>query len=447
MDSRFEPDLIDKFPELGQLMDYVPDRAGSKAVEEVKAPTVAVRSYNSMVDTAHSALLAANLMVNRDTVSRFIASLLAKRFVILTGLAGSGKTKLAQCLSSWLTSEDSGYVVVPVGADWTSSDPILGYPDALNRSKYIRTPALTLILNALSNPGTPHFLILDEMNLSHVERYFAPILSAMESGECIHLHDGVAEGADLSVSVPRQIEVFPKNLFVVGTVNIDETTYLFSPKVLDRANVIEFRVSSSDLAVFMESPTKIDLGRIASSGADFADKFLARATSDVYPTAEVAAKLRIELRMFFDVMYRHGSEFGYRTAFEIGRFVAYSEEFAQQGESLDSAIDSQILQKLLPRIHGARREIEPLLRALGGLCYIEREWIGANENITLANESEVRGRARQASMDEDHNPSRKREDGSFAFQLVDAWHPKSFDKIQRMLVSAEAHGFASYAAA
>ena len=71
------------------------------------------------------------------------------------------------------------------------------------------------------------------MNLSHVERYFADFLSALESGEKIPLHKNI-------VSEIEQEMKLPNNLMVVGTVNVDETTYMFSPKVLDRANVIEF---------------------------------------------------------------------------------------------------------------------------------------------------------------------------------------------------------------
>ena len=101
---------------------------------------------------------------------------------------------------------------------------------------YMKSNALKLILEAgkPENKDKPFFLILDEMNLSHVERYFADFLSAMESKEEIPLHDSEDEKI-----IPQSIEI-PKNLFVIGTVNVDETTYMFSPKVLDRANVIEF---------------------------------------------------------------------------------------------------------------------------------------------------------------------------------------------------------------
>jgi 5-methylcytosine-specific restriction enzyme B len=92
------------------------------------------------------------------------------------------------------------------------------------------------------------------MNLARVEHYFSDFLSAMESGEEIHLHDDpqVEEEED----IPRRIAI-PKNVFVIGTVNVDETTYMFSPKVLDRAFVLEFNdVDFSMTCFFMHSSTR-----------------------------------------------------------------------------------------------------------------------------------------------------------------------------------------------
>lgn len=101
-------------------------------------------------------------------------------------------------------------------------------------------------IDALDNPKEPYFVILDEMNLSKVEMYFSDLLSIMETrtqdneeGETIDLHSQSpvysVEGNEISSKIH-----IPRNVFIAGTVNVDETTYMFSPKVLDRANVIEF---------------------------------------------------------------------------------------------------------------------------------------------------------------------------------------------------------------
>ena len=117
---------------------------------------------------------------------------------------------------------------------------------------YQSTKILDLLLEASldTNSAKPIFLILDEMNLSHVERYFADFLSALESRDAgLHLHrEGKGKRLPRQpgglADVPETLRL-PRNVFVVGTVNVDETTYMFSPKVLDRANVIEFRVAET----------------------------------------------------------------------------------------------------------------------------------------------------------------------------------------------------------
>ena len=132
-----------------------------------------------------SSLLIANLSFPKTLPYRFISALQTKPFVILTGLSGSGKTKLAEAFSLWISESDSQYCMIAVGADWTNREPLLGYPNALEEGKYIKpdSGALDVILRAIDNPAKPYFLILDEMNMSHVERYFADFLSAMESAD------------------------------------------------------------------------------------------------------------------------------------------------------------------------------------------------------------------------------------------------------------------------
>ncbi len=133
-----------------------------------------------------------------------------------------------------------------VRPDWTDNRGLLGYYNPL-MGEYVATPLLRLLLRAHAHPDETHFVILDEMNLAKVEYYFSDFLSAMVSGTPMELH-GVAEGVyiesdDGTVLVPPSLKV-PDNVFFTGTVNVDETTYMFSPKVLDRANTIEFNKSA-----------------------------------------------------------------------------------------------------------------------------------------------------------------------------------------------------------
>jgi len=188
---------------------------------------------------------------SHEIMSRFYFSLKTKPLVILSGISGTGKTKIAQLFAQYICQEDDTeharkrLAFVSVRPDWMDNKGLLGYYNMLDE-KYHATPVLELLLDAADDPDRPYFVILDEMNLAKVEHYFSDFLSVMESrthdnlaGETIRLHPlEMAETHDGRI-VPGDIPV-PANVFFAGTVNVDESTYMFSPKVLDRANVIEF---------------------------------------------------------------------------------------------------------------------------------------------------------------------------------------------------------------
>jgi 5-methylcytosine-specific restriction protein B len=337
--SEFAPKVIKKLPR-------------SNPTENFK-----VRDFTESLATS-------KLIIPNSLPLRFTAALQTKPFVILTGLSGSGKTKLAEAFSLWICESSQQYCMVAVGADWTNREPLLGFPNALDEGGYIKPDSgvLDLILRAVADPDRPYFLILDEMNMSHVERYFADFLSAMESNDShITLHP---EGAQWErCDVPATLSL-PKNLFVIGTVNIDETTYMFSPKVLDRANVIEFRVSKDEMSDYFENPKPVDMERLRGSGASMAESFVAGASNN----AQFAEKLGETLMPFFKKLQGVGAEFGYRTASEISQFVAICTRLSESTMSFDEVVDAAIIQKLLPKLHGSRNKIEKVLQALGSLC-------------------------------------------------------------------------------
>ena len=229
-----------------------------------------------------------------------------------------------------------------------------------------------MMLDARDNPQLPFFLILDEMNLSHVERYFADILSAMESGDEIKLYDGEDRFAE-GIKIPRTIKS-PKNLFVIGTMNVDETTYMFSPKVLDRAQVIEFRIKPDEMGAYLANPSTPNLAAIESKGAKYAEAFLK--LKDVPPALDAAGStmnkdaIAAALNKFFPELAKLGAEFGYRSASEIVRFCAY---YLAAGASIDDAIDAAIVQKLLPKLHGSKARLGPVLKQLKKLAETEKE--------------------------------------------------------------------------
>lgn len=325
-------------------------------------------------------------------VRRLISAMLSKRFLILTGLAGSGKTKLAQAFARWITPDpglvdpadpsrgknlNSTYALLPVGADWTSNENIVGYPDGLDNSNYVTKPALELIREALepANIQVPHFLILDEMNLSHVERYFADLLSAIESGENIPLYE-VGERMAGDKTVPRRLRL-PENLFIIGTVNVDETTYMFSPKVLDRANVIEFRMEAQEIAAFLASPRAPKLEELDGKGVAFGEEFVeAAADAALEVPASIKSKYEGEMVLIFNLLRQHNAEFGYRTGYEAARFIHFYKLLGGHSDNnsdwFNSAMDAVIVQKILPKLHGSRSKLEGLLWALAWACGTDR---------------------------------------------------------------------------
>lgn len=219
-----------------------------------------------------------SLAQGSDTVSptpyrQYITAIKSKPFLLLAGISGTGKSRIVRELARSCWDKDSeeykaqkprNFEMIQVKPNWHDSSELFGYVSRISKeAKYIAGPFLKFINlawgNWLSDKKMPYFLCLDEMNLAPVEQYFAEYLSVVESRR---LDDGeiksdplVDEKSDCfedlidhQLAWDRQ-EVhdmyekngisIPPNLIVVGTVNMDETTFSFSRKVLDRAMTIE----------------------------------------------------------------------------------------------------------------------------------------------------------------------------------------------------------------
>jgi hypothetical protein len=329
-----------------------------------------------------------------DFARRYITALLSKPFVILTGNSGTGKTRITKRFAKYLEviSKDGekNYTIVPVGADWTDNSKILGFYNPLGdngKGKYEKTEIVELIEQANKHENIPYFLILDEMNLSHVERYFSDFLSHMEIPDTPFKMDGYSEVEDGQTEKTGVLK-YPKNLFVVGTVNIDETTYMFSPKVLDRANVIEFKPNKDDVLELFKTSMNTDEVKPASDGS--AELFM-RLAYDIWDgkmeldTDEKryygdkegdTSKTNFEyvstiFSEIYDILSEGEFEFAYRTAKEVRQYISASYELSDDTEfkmDLNRTIDEQILQKILPKLHGNKKEIGGILEKMGKLC-------------------------------------------------------------------------------
>lgn len=383
--------------------------------KSIDAPKPKVTTNNDFtINSLIQSISYTGLLYSDKLITRFVASILTKPFVILTGLSGSGKTKLAQTFVQWICVDNSQYIIVPVGADWTNREPLLGYPNALEPEKYVAPDSgvLELMISAKKQPDLPYFLILDEMNLSQVERYFADFLSVMESGDEISLYD---IGSDKN-GVPPKINM-PSNLFVIGTVNIDETTHMFSPKVLDRANTIEFRVTEDEMNQFLSGSRILDLDSLKGKGVDMSESFL-RMSKDKSIADSDKELINTTLIAFFKELKKTGAEFGYRTATEIQLLMHHLSKL-DNSLSPEEKIDIAIMQKLLPKLHGSRRKLSPILEKLASFCVIGET---------------------QVVKEIFDNPD-------FNFNGPNVRFPISLEKIYRMHQWAMDNGFASFAEA
>jgi MoxR-like ATPase len=312
------------------------------------------------------AVSGSGLRLDERLVEVFLAAALTKPFLILTGLSGSGKTQLATRLGEWCGSDSKGlrYQVVPVRPDWTGPECLFGFPDALqnrvdDQAVWAVPDTLEFLLRANAEPMKPFVLVLDEMNLAHVERYFADFLSGLESREPVlpdlQLRDGKWLERDGSRKIP-----LPRNVTVVGTVNIDETTYLFSPKVLDRAFTFEFRVFDSDLdpGVRRPAPSEAATDDILGSLVTY-QQHDERQFDHPHPERDALAD---DLRELHRILSPAGLEFGHRVMYEALRFASMLG--GSRGLGRDEVLDAIALTKVLPKIHGSRQRLQPVLEAL-----------------------------------------------------------------------------------
>ena len=305
---------------------------------------------------------------------RYLTSLLAKPFVILAGNSGTGKTRIARNLAAWLERKDAmgraNHLLAPVGADWTDNTKLLGYFNPLandGAGHYVKTEILRFLEDAGANPHIPFFLILDEMNLSRVERYFSDFLSIMET---VSYGEGSPDVFLELDGYPGGKLKFPRNLFITGTVNVDETTYMFSPKVLDRANVIEFKPESADVLGNFISDSAAQAIEPAETG--MAESFLSLAQK-IRGSSRLAEGVKIEevegiLRAVYEAVQDTDFAFAFRTTKEMRHYVnaAYAIE---PTASIVSVLDQQVLQKILPKIHGSRSQLKAVLERLAKVCH------------------------------------------------------------------------------
>ena len=265
------------------------------------------------------------------------------------------------------------YEIVPVGVNWTDSSHIIGYYNALI-DEYELTPTFKLIKKAQKDEGKPYFVILDEMNLSSIDVYFSDFLSAMESGEQIPLY-GCTD-----------ILKLPKNIFIVGTVNINENQHIISQKVLDRVNVIE--LDNLNIDDYMSSPDNEFGGNIDYLQSPLSDL---NVDLNINHIKETFLKISFngnnlwsiftgEFNSLQEILKGSKFDLSFRVINDVLRFmfVAWKyENSPREWGSWQRYFDAQIKQRVISKIFGDKKSLEDILTNLFHACLVNGSNIGS----------------------------------------------------------------------
>lgn len=231
---------------------------------------IEITNVNTPYDDGKEKGLEENVTTKKASIFRpYITAIKSKPFLLLAGISGTGKSRIVrelakacrdEVLNAYGAQKPKNFQMVQVKPNWHDSSDLIGYVSRVSgKAEFVAGEFLKFIAKAWEDTETPYFLCLDEMNLAPVEQYFAEYLSVIESRKSQEdgtvTTDAILEKADeewyfnLTASLTSNEDIrkqfneegicIPQNLIVVGTVNMDETTFSFSRKVLDRAMTIE----------------------------------------------------------------------------------------------------------------------------------------------------------------------------------------------------------------
>lgn len=375
-----------------------------------------INSLFNVKNKNHRPIVSYNMPNQNNKEINYLTALRTKPFMLLAGISGTGKSRIVRKLAQatvteelqrangytgddfandrWTLHSPANFELIQVKPNWHNSMDVIGYLSNIPSPHYVFTPFIEFIVKAWQHPEVPFFLCLDEMNLAPVEEYFAEFLSAIESrsfeGE-EYLTDPIIKpfnsfgeevakmmvntlfpnftAADKNSSLGKVVDhletkglTLPKNLIVIGTVNMDETTFSFSRKVLDRAMSVEMNEVNYDS--FLTDTTDDDLKAIVKALEENDDADLNTLLVDRHIEArEIIDDLGDDARFAIDYLKRinallEGTPFklGYRAANEALIYLQASYEFGQINRI--AALDNFTLMKILSRIEGDETKLK-----------------------------------------------------------------------------------------
>lgn len=404
---KLRPELYDALTEF-DILRFLPGKEVEKPFDLSDKDAIAcIKAYISFRGFTYPDSLIENLYL----------SLKSKPFTILAGTSGTGKTRLVKLFAEAI---NANYKMVPVRPDWSDSSDLFGHVD-LN-GQFVPGAVLEFIAKAQADPGKPYILCLDEMNLARVEYYLSDFLSVIETREVVDgkivsdpLVTAEKYGAD-SAAMSKYGEIrFPQNLYLVGTVNMDETTFPFSKKVLDRANTIEF--DYVDLSSVQNTDaTKADPITAPNSFLKTSYLFLKQCMDE---DPDYVKDVCADLQKINAVLQKANAHVGYRVRDEIVFYLMNNKKAGLLSD--DEALDNEIMQKILPRIQGSSVSVKDML------CELFKILAGDYEGYQTKN-NDVAVKMKDKLNDKGANVK----------------YPKSARKVAFMVRRFEEDGFTSY---
>lgn len=349
--------------------------------------------YQSIGHRIFSSYEPTDVILNKPHFLLYLTALRTKPFMLLAGISGTGKSRIVREMAKacWKEGDPEygknhpkNFCMVQVKPNWHDSSELIGYVSRLNGEKFVVGPFLRFLAAAIKDPDTPYFLCLDEMNLAPVEQYFAEYLSVIESRKLnpdgtittdpiIEYENTDAYGSliDQLFDTPEERKAYktdeggkrlsiPQNLFVVGTVNMDETTFSFSRKVLDRAMTIE--MNEVDLHGGLDRGTGNEIGYIGNSIIGDAAE-----GCDVYEdNRELCDQVLAYLEQVNNILEGTPFKIAYRTRNEFLMYAVNRKALAPDSQ-LWQTLDEMTSMKILSRIEGDEERTKKVLDGLNAL--------------------------------------------------------------------------------
>lgn len=352
-EKRFSPEDVDKIIQsFISREDREPVSSGEEEITSEEQDTLSEAGFlERLSETADRS----GFLYDKDDLINFHISLKSSRLTILAGMSGTGKSGLVRLYGRALGLPESRVRFLAVRPSWMDDGDILGYVDMKNMVyRSADTGLAELLIDAAAHPDEMFLICFDEMNLARAEHYFAQFISVLEKEENpvirlynpslrAKLYNGDAYPAEIPIG---------RNVLFTGTVNVDESTYHFSDKILDRANVITLHQGRFHDLLSLGKKEKTEWPEMPAS------LFESFCVHEGLGLKEEELDLLDALN---DAFHKSGIQcgIGFRIACQMGRYL----ENIPQGLSFtrEEGLDASVVQRILTKLRGSAQQLAALV--------------------------------------------------------------------------------------